>query len=315
MLLVVQVVDMNLVEYGGEVVDMASQRHTDDLIFIAEIGINHNGQLHLALELIKHAADCGCDMVKFQKRTPEFCVPDHQKDIMKYNTPWGDITYLEYKHKIEFGEKEYDAIDAYCREANIFWTASAWDLPSVAFLSKYDLPYHKICSPCLIDLNLLESIASQRKHTFISTGMSDMEEIAMAVNVFRHHQCSFELMHCVSSYPMNNEDANLLVMQTLRERFNCLVGYSGHEVGLQITIGAVALGASSVERHITLSRSMWGSDQAASLGKSGLQRLVRDCRIVSKALGDGAKRVLPCEEMKRKSLRSPSFRHEQDQQG
>jgi N-acetylneuraminate synthase len=288
-----------------EVRKVPNKRHTDDLIFIAEVGINHNGRLDLALELIEHAAVCGCDMVKFQKRTPELCVPDHQKDIVKYDTPWGDITYLEYKHKIEFGKKEYDAIDAFCREGDMFWTASAWDLPSVEFLSNYDLAYHKVCSPCLTNPELLESIASQQKHTFISTGMSTMEEIEKAVSVFQQHQCSFELMHCVSSYPMKNEDANLSVMQTLRDKFHCLVGYSGHEVGLQITMAAVALGATSVERHITLSRSMWGSDQAASLGKSGLQRLVRDCRIIKRAIGDGVKRVLECEEKKRKSLRLP----------
>ena len=273
-------------------------RASDDLLFIAEIGINHNGDLGIALELIDHAAACDCDIVKFQKRTPDVCVPEQQKGFMKYGTPWGDITYLEYKHKIEFGEKEYDAIDDLCKKKNIHWTASVWDVPSFHFLQKYDLAYHKIPSPMLTNWELLEHVASEGRHTFISTGMSEMEDIEKAVDIFQRHGCSFELMHCVSSYPMRVEDANLRLIHTLREKFNCLVGYSGHEEGLQITIAAVALGATSVERHITLNRAMWGSDHAASLGKGGLQRLVRDCRIIRKAMGDGEKRILECERKK-----------------
>jgi N-acetylneuraminate synthase len=281
---------------------MLDKRGTDDLIFIAEIGINHNGALELALELVEHAANCGCDIVKFQKRTPDVCVPEHQKSLMKYGTPWGDITYLEYRHNVEFGEKEYDSIDAFCNN-RIHWTASAWDLPSFEFLKKYDLKYHKICSPMLTNTELLESVASEGKYTFLSTGMSTMAEIEVAVKIFRSHDCPFELMHCVSIYPMKNEDANLRVIETLREKFGCSVGYSGHEEGLQIALAAVALGASSIERHITLSRSMWGSDHAASVGKSGLVKLVRDCRIIRRALGDGVKRVLKCEKQKRTTLK------------
>jgi len=279
------------------------QENKTNIIFIAEIGINHNGSLDIAFELIEHAKLCGCDIVKFQKRTPDICVPEHQKSIMKYDTPWGDITYLEYKHKIEFGESEYNEIDEFCRKKDIYWTASAWDIKSFEFLQKYKLSYHKIASPMLNNKELLENIAKDGKYSFISTGMSEMHEIEQAVSIFRKHDCPFELMHCVSCYPMKVEDANLKVIKTLKKKFNCNVGYSGHEDGLQISIAAVALGATSIERHITLSRAMWGSDQAASLGKSGLQRLVRDCRVVQKALGDGTKRIVECEKIKRNSLR------------
>jgi N-acetylneuraminate synthase len=282
---------------------MLTKRGTDGLLFIAEIGINHNGNLELALKLIDHASNCGCDIVKFQKRTPDLCVPEHQKNKMRYGTPWGDVTYLEYKHKIEFGEKEYNTINNYCREKDIEWTASAWDIPSFEFLQRYDLKYHKIASPMLTNSNLLERIAFDGKHTFISTGMSTLGEIEHTVEIFKRYKCPFELMHCVSCYPMENTDANLLVIKTLGEKFKCLVGYSGHEEGLQISIAAVALGASSIERHITLSRSMWGTDQAASVGPPGLRQLVRDCRVVESALGDGVKRLLDCEKDKRKTLK------------
>jgi N-acetylneuraminate synthase len=273
------------------------------MIIIGEIGINHNGDLDIALELIKHAKECGCDVVKFQKRNPDVCVPEHQKSKMKYDTPWGDLTYLEYKYKVEFGKEEYDIIDDCCKNIGIEWTASPWDLDSIEFLSNYNLKYNKTPSAHLTNTELLEAVAAQKRHTFISTGMSTMEDIENAVIIFMKHGCSFELMHCVAAYPMRNEDANLNVIPMLRERFKCDVGWSGHEEGLQISIAAVALGASSIERHITLSRSMWGSDQAASLGKRGLAQLVRDCRIVEVAMGDGVKRMIPSEEKKRKSLR------------
>jgi N-acetylneuraminate synthase len=274
------------------------------LKIIAEIGINHNGDLEIAKNLIKHAANCGCDIVKFQKRTPEICVPDEQKNIMKYGTPWGDITYLEYKHKIEFQQEEYDFIDSFCKHLNIDWTSSVWDIPSVDFVNSYDIKYNKIPSAMLTNKELLKKVASYGRHTFISTGMSTMQDIDEAVEIFKAVNCPFELMHTVSSYPMENKHANLRVIETLKNTFDCNVGWSGHEEGLQISIAAVALGASSVERHITLSRSMWGSDQSASLGKRGLKQLVRDCRIIAdEALGDGIKRLIPEEEKKRKSLR------------
>jgi N-acetylneuraminate synthase len=273
------------------------------MIFIGEIGINHNGDLNLAKELIAHAKACGCDVVKFQKRNPDICVPEKQKEIMKYGTPWGDITYIDYKYKVEFEEDEYDQIDKLCKELEIEWTASAWDIPSQEFLRGYSLKYNKVASPMLTDRALLEEIASEGRHTFISTGMSTLEDIDQAVEIFKSRNCSFELMHCVSTYPLKVQDANLKLIQTLKERYQCSVGYSGHESGLQVSIAAVALGATSIERHITLDRSMWGSDQAASLGKEGLRKLVRDCRIIEGSLGDGVKRMLPQEEKKRLSLR------------
>lgn len=273
------------------------------MIFIGEIGINHNGDLELAKELIRHAKLSGCDVVKFQKRTPDICVPEAQKQVMKYDTPWGDITYIDYKYKVEFEKPEYDQIDQLCKELNLEWTASAWDVPSQEFLRQYSLKYNKVASPMLTNLELLKQIASEGRYTFISTGMSTLEDIDQAVKVFCDQNCPFELMHCVSTYPLSAEQANLKLIQTLADRYNCKVGYSGHESGLQITVAAVALGATSIERHITLDRSMWGSDQAASLGKEGLRRLVRDCRVVEQSLGDGVKRMLPQEEKKRLSLR------------
>jgi N-acetylneuraminate synthase len=273
------------------------------LKIIAEIGINHNGDLNIAKQLIQHAYNCGCDIVKFQKRTPELCVPEEQKNIMKYNTPWGDLTYLEYKYKIEFEKEEYDLIDKYCKNLGIDWTSSVWDLPSVDFVNSYDIKFNKIPSAMLTNKKLLEKVASYGRYTFVSTGMSTIQDIDEAVDIFKTYNCPFELMHTVSTYPMKNEHANLKVIKTLRNRYNCNVGWSGHEEGLQISIAAVALGATSIERHITLSRSMWGSDQAASLGKNGLKHLVRDCRVIIESLGDGIKKLIPEEEAKRKSLR------------
>ncbi len=271
--------------------------------FIAEIGINHNGDLGIAKKLINVAKESGCDIVKFQKRTPALCVPEHQKNVMKYNTPWGDITYFDYKKKIEFNEPEYNEIDKYCKELKIDWTASSWDIPSAKFIESYNVKYHKIPSAMLTNTLLLAEIASYSKYTFVSTGMSTIKDIDKAVSIFKSWGCPFELMHTVSTYPMKNEDANLKMIETLRNRYNCKVGWSGHEEGIQISIAAMALGATSVERHITLSRSMWGSDQAASLGVSGLRKLVRDCHIIRKAIGDGVKKILPEEEKKIKSLR------------
>jgi N-acetylneuraminate synthase len=271
--------------------------------FIAEIGINHNGNLEIAKKLISIAKEAGVDIVKFQKRTPDICVPDNMKKIMKYDTPWGNITYLEYRHKVEFWENEYDEIDNYCKELGIEWMASAWDIEAQKFLKRYSTKYNKIASALLTNLELLEMVAEEGKYTFISTGMSTLEEIDKAVEIFRKKNCPFELMHCNSSYPMSVEEAGLMCIPMLRERYKCNVGYSGHERGLQISIAAVALGISSLERHITLDRAMWGSDHAASLEPHGLRNLVRDARIIEKALGDGIKRIYPDELVKRKQLR------------
>lgn len=264
-------------------------------VFItAEIGINHNGDINISKKLIDVAAFASCDAVKFQKRNPKNCVPPEQENVMR-ETPWGLMTYLEYRYRVEFGEEEYNEIDRYCREKGIEWYASAWDVESQLFLRKYNLKYNKVASPMLTNTELLEIVAEEKKHTFISTGMSTMAEIEKAVDIFRKYDCPFELMHCSSSYPMSNEEANLRCIISLREKFGCNVGYSGHERGLQISVAAVALGATSLERHITLDRATYGSDQAASLEPQGLIRLVRDVRTIELALGDGVKRVYDSE--------------------
>lgn len=271
------------------------------VFIIAEIGINHNGDVEIAKQMIDLACEAGCDAVKFQKRDPDICVPEHQKSIMR-ETPWGTMTYLEYKYRIEFGEKEYDTIDSYCKQKGIEWFASAWDLNSFSFLKKYDFKHNKIASAMLTYKPLLIEVAKEKKHTFVSTGMSTMKEVAEAYGVFEDYSCPIELMHCVSIYPMEDADANLGMIQTLKNRFGCNVGYSGHERGLHITGVAVALGATSIERHITLDRAMYGTDQAASLEKSGLIRLVRNVRLTKSIIGDGKKKILDEELAMRKKL-------------
>lgn len=270
--------------------------------FTAEIGINHNGSLEIAKRLIDVAVACGCDAVKFQKRNPDICVPPEKRNVMR-ETPWGLITYLEYRHKVEFGEREYDIIDDYCKQQRIDWFASSWDIESQLFLRWYSLKHNKVASAMLTNLPLLEVIAEEEKHTFISTGMSDFTQIDKAVEIFRKHGCPFTLMHCVSTYPCRDEDCNLLVIKLLKERYNCPVGYSGHEVGVLPTSLAVALGAVAIERHITLDRTMFGTDQVASLEKRGLELVVRDTRNVAKILGDGIKRITEGELNLAKNLR------------
>jgi len=272
------------------------------VFIIEEIGLNHNGDLDIAKKLIDVAAFAGCDAVKFQKRTPAVCVPESQKNVMR-DTPWGRMTYLNYRYKVEFEKAEYDEIDRYCKEKNIDWLASPWDVQSFEFLQQYNLKCCKIPSAMLTNRKLLEAVALGGQLTYLSTGMSTMKEIEAAVGIFKYHDCSFELMHCVSTYPMGNEEANLYCIPMLQERFRCKVGYSGHERGLQISLAAVALGATSLERHVTLDRTMWGSDHAASLEPGGLMKFVRDARIIEKALGDGVKRVLESELPIREKLR------------
>jgi len=268
---------------------------------IAEIGINHNGDLTLAKKLIDGAIQADCNMVKFQKRTIDLVYTKQELDKQR-NSPWG-ITNREQKMGLEFGESEYDEIDRYCRQSGIEWTASAWDIPSQLFLRKYDLSYNKVASPLLTHIELLRTIAEEKKHTFISTGMSTMEQIEKAVSIFREAGCSFELMHCNSTYPLKPENANLRVINTLRDTFKCDVGYSGHEVGIIVSCAAASLGATSLERHITLDRSMYGSDQAASLELSGLNRLVKYVRDIEVALGSPTKRIQPSEVPAMKKLR------------
>ena len=259
------------------------------VFFIGEIGINHNGSIDIAKRLIDGAVAAGCDAVKFQKRTVETVYDQLDLDRLR-ESPWG-TTNREQKLGLEFGKTEYDEIDRYCRNAGIEWFASAWDIESQRFLRQYDLKHNKVASAMLTHRELLEEIASERRHTFISTGMSSIEQIAKAIIIFTKHDCPFELMHCNSTYPMQIEDANLRVMETLRERFKCNVGYSGHEAGIIVSCAAVAMGATSIERHITMDRAMYGSDQAASLELTGLEKLVRYIRGIEKAFGSSEKNV------------------------
>lgn len=268
---------------------------------IAEIGINHNGNIEIAKKLIDWAVLCECNAVKFQKRTIDAVYTKEYLESYR-ESPWG-TTQRAQKEGLEFGKEEYDIIDSYCREKHIEWFASAWDIESQKFLQQYDLKYNKVASALLVHEELLRMIAQERKHTFISTGMSSYEEIDKAVEIFRENNCSFELMHCNSTYPMKNEDANLRMINSLRERYGCDVGYSGHEVGRVVSQTAVALGATSIERHITLDRAMYGSDQAASLEVEDFQKLVKAIRVIESSLGTGEKFLSPEEEEVRKKLR------------
>ncbi|MFI7041157.1 N-acetylneuraminate synthase family protein [Microbispora rosea] len=267
---------------------------------IGEIGINHNGDVDIARKLIDVAADAGCQAVKFQKRTPEICVPLEQRDQIR-QTPWGEMTYMEYKIRTEFGADEYAHIAKYCDERGIDWFASPWDVPSVDFLEDMDVVAHKVASASVTDHELLRALAATRKPVILSTGMSTIEEIDAAVEILGTER--LVMMHATSTYPLPPEEANLRMITTLQQRYGVPVGYSGHERGLQISLAAVTLGAVTVERHITLDRAMWGSDHAASLEPTGLDHLVRDIRIIETALGDGVKRVYPGEEAPRARLR------------
>lgn len=267
---------------------------------IAEIGINHNGDVNLARKLVAAADLAGCDAVKFQRRTPEVCTPPAQRDILR-ETPWGLITYLDYRHRVEFDAAAYREIDDYCRTAGILWFASCWDIPALESLDAFDPPCYKIASACLTDDELLREHRRRGKPLIVSTGMSTVAEIDHAIDVLGPGQLL--LMHTTSTYPAKPEELNLRAIQTLVERYAAPVGYSGHEVGLSTTVAAVALGACMVERHITLDRAMWGSDQAASVEPHGMARLVRDIRSVEAALGDGVKRVYDSELPIRAKLR------------
>jgi N-acetylneuraminate synthase len=273
------------------------------VFFTAEIGINHNGDLEITKKLIDVAVEAGCDAVKFQKRTIEKVYSKEVLDAPR-ESPWGKTT-REQKFGLEFGKDEYDIVDQYCKEKNIEWYASAWDIDSQLFLQNYNLKHNKVASAMLTNHKLLEVISKERKPTFISTGMSTMDEIRDAAKIFKKHDCPFSLQHSNSSYPMKEEEANLNCITTLQKEFKCDVGYSGHETGgYLICISAVILGATSIERHITLDRSMYGSDQAASLEPVGLKRVVNDIRRIETILGDGEKRVWPSEIPVMKKLRN-----------
>ena len=269
---------------------------------ISEIGINHNGDLDIAKRLIDISAAAGCDAVKFQKRNPEVCVPEHQKSVMR-DTPWGEMTYLDYKYKVEFEKEEYDEIDRYCKEKGISWSASPWDLDSLDFLDQYDIPFIKIASASITDLDLLRKACKTGKKIIISTGMSSEEEIDVAVGILDSEASDYAVLHCNSSYPAPIEELNLSCIKTLKNKYNCEVGYSGHEFRLGTTVAAVYLGATIIERHVTLDRTMWGSDHMASVEPQGLFKLVSGIRELEKSYGDGSICVTETEKEVRKKLR------------
>jgi N-acetylneuraminate synthase len=267
---------------------------------IAEIGINHNGDVEIAKKLMNVAKDAGCDAVKFQKRSPEICVPEDQKGIIR-ETPWGLMTYFDYKVRIEFENEQFTQIDDHAREIGIVWFASPWDIPSVDFLEHFNVPCYKVASASVTDSELLLSINATRKPTILSTGMSTQIEIETAMQVLK--DVPLAIAQSTSTYPCEPSELNLRVIQNFREKFKIPVGYSGHERGLQASIAAVALGATFIERHITLDRSMWGTDHSASLEPEGLKKLVRDIKIIEDALGDGIKTVYESELPVRAKLR------------
>lgn len=273
-------------------------------MIVGEIGINHNGSIELAKQMIDMAVKAGVDVVKFQKRNPDVCVPQHQKDVMK-DTPWGQMKYIDYKYRIEFDKEGYDEIDKYCSEKGIMWSASVWDKDSVDFLRQYQLPFIKIPSAKLTDLDLINYLCTSiRKPIIISTGMSTEEEIDLAVKTVEKYNLPLTIMHCNSTYPAKDSELNLSYITHLKEKYpHHTIGYSGHEEGISASIIAAHVGAEVIERHITLSRSMWGTDQAASLVFDQLYRLVRDVKKIPMWLGDGQKRIYPGEQKIKNKLR------------
>jgi N-acetylneuraminate synthase len=253
------------------------------IFYIAEIGINHNGSLEIAKKLIDNAKLAGFDAVKFQKRTIDLVYSKELLDSPR-ESPWGN-TQRDQKEGLEFSKKQYDEVDEYCKSKNIIWFCSAWDIESLKFLDQYSLEYQKVASAMIVDIDFLNEVANRKKHTFISTGMCTSRDIENAVNIFRSKNCSFELMHCVSTYPMKIEDANLLRIQSLKEKFRCDVGYSGHENALSVSFAAAMLGITSLERHITIDRAMYGSDQAASLEMKGMTELINVINRMQISLG------------------------------
>ena len=269
---------------------------------IAEIGINHNGNIELVKQLIDVAIDSKCDAVKFQKRTVETVYSKEILDSYR-ESPWG-LTQRDQKNGLELSDSDYLEIDHYCKTRKIDWFASAWDIESQNFLRKFNCKFNKVASAMIVCKEFLKEVASEKKHTFISTGMTTMDQIKTAVEIFNNEGCSFEIMHTVSTYPMRDSDANLKCIPMLRKIFNCDVGYSGHETGLAISYAAIALGATSLERHITLDRTMYGSDQAASIEPHGLRQLVGAIRKIEISLGDGIKKITDGEIEVAKKLRA-----------
>jgi len=272
------------------------------IYIIAEIGINHNGDIEIAKKLIDAACEAGCDAVKFQKRDLDIVYTQELLNSER-ESPWGS-TQREQKEGLEFSKEEYQIIDEYCKEKSIDWFASAWDVNSLDFLKDFDCPKNKIASAMIVDQVFLKAVASEGKHTFISTGMSTLDQIQSAVNIFQEANCPFELMHTVSTYPMKTHHANLRVISTLKDKFGCDVGYSGHESGLAVSYAAASLGITSLERHITMDRAMYGSDQSASVEPAGLRRLVGTVRKIEQAMGDGVKTILEEEKPIAEKLRA-----------
>ncbi|HNW96912.1 MAG TPA: N-acetylneuraminate synthase family protein [Bacteroidales bacterium] len=276
-------------------------KNIDSVYLIAEIGINHNGNIDFVKKMIDYALVFGWNCVKLQKRNPDKSVPEHQKNIIK-DTPWGKMTYLEYKHKMEFDKSQYSEIEKYCSD-KIKFTASVWDIESVDFMDDFDVPFIKVPSAHLTNDDLIKYICKKKLPVLLSTGMSTTEEVDHAVELITSFTDNFALMHTNSSYPAHEEELNLNVIKTFQERYKCVVGYSGHEFGLVPTTTSVALGAKIIERHVTIDRTMWGTDQIASVEPQGMLKLVTHIRAIEKALGDGIKKVYDSELLIRKKLR------------
>jgi N-acetylneuraminate synthase len=266
-------------------------------LLIGEIGINHNGDLKLAKKMIVAAKNSGFDLVKFQKRNPDMTTPKNKKNVLR-DTPWGRITYLDYKKKIEFNETDYQSINAYCKKIGIKWFASAWDLESLKFLKKFKLQFNKVASPMLTNIKLIDEIAKEKKLTFISTGMSSFKDIDVVLKLFKKRKCKFILLHCVSTYPAHLKNLNLKMIMTLKKKYKCEVGYSGHEKYVSPSVFARVLGAKVIERHITIDRTLWGTDQAVSLEPDGMKSLVDMIRKFEVAFGNGKKVFLKEEKEK-----------------
>lgn len=281
---------------------MFSFKDIDGIYLIGEIGINHNGDLQIAKRLIDAVFACGWNCVKFQKRCPDLCVPDAQKNIRK-DTPWGNMSYLEYKKRIEFGKTEYDYIDRYCKEKPLDWTASVWDIKSLKFMLKYKIPFIKIPSARISDLGFVEAVAKKRIAVLVSTGMSTLKELDNLVDTLRRQSCEFALMHTNSSYPTPIEEININCVKTLKKRYGCIVGYSGHEYNVEPTVYAAVLGVKIIERHITLSHCAWGTDQKASLEVAAMDLLRKRIKDINVILGNGEKKITLSEEEIRVKLR------------
>jgi N-acetylneuraminate synthase len=281
---------------------MVNFKETDEIYLIGEIGINHNGDMPVAKKLIDAVNSCNWDCAKFQKRNPDVCVPEHQKNILR-QTPWGELTYIDYKHKIEFEKNEYDYIDEYCQQKPIDWSASVWDMDSLEFLMQYDLPFIKIPSAMMTNTELVAETAKSGRPVIMSTGMSTLEEVDNAYNNLLNHTDDIVLMHTNSSYPTPKQELNLSLIPFFKERYGCTIGYSGHEHDLEPTVVAVTLGARVIERHITLSHDMWGTDQKSSLTVHAMDILEKRIRDISNFLGKPEKYVTNSEVAVRKKLR------------